>query len=279
MDDGLSDALAGLISHHESGHSRRLRSYPTYRPRPADHLLIYVLAGTIDVVAGATPARATAGDLVAFAAGQPQRYTPHPETGWEWLWVHYGGELAARFHARIAGSQPVRPFGFDEQVVSRFTELVGARAVGSRPSPLYLDSCLASLLGLIVERLDRAPRHPPPRPASALTSVRSYIADHLGEPMELADLTAVAGLSASTLSRLFTDQLGVTPMQHVGRLRIWHAAALLRSTSLSVAEIARSVGFVDPYHFSRRFRQVTGSSPTAYRIADPAPAQRGAVSR
>ncbi|WP_046771753.1 helix-turn-helix transcriptional regulator [Jiangella alkaliphila] len=73
--------------------------------------------------------------------------------------------------------------------------------------------------------------------------------------------------SSSHLTRLFHDHIGMSPMQYVTRQRLTRAAALLEVSTLNIAENARSVGYSDPYHFSRRFKQVTGYAPTHYRAA------------
>jgi len=64
---------------------------------------------------------------------------------------------------------------------------------------------------------------------------------------------------------MFRLALGVTPLQYLTRLRLGRAAELLRENRLTVRAVARKVGYDDPYHFSRAFRQQFGHSPRDHR--------------
>lgn len=75
------------------------------------------------------------------------------------------------------------------------------------------------------------------------------------------------GVSKAYLTRLFKNQLGVTPKNYVSQRRIERAAVRLLTTSLSVTEVAIQSGWDDPNLFSRRFRQFFGVTPSAYRDA------------
>ena len=57
----------------------------------------------------------------------------------------------------------------------------------------------------------------------------------------------------------------MTPKKFVEQKRIHAAKELLSSTELQIYEIAASVGYEDPYHFSRVFKKIVGVSPQAYR--------------
>jgi AraC-like DNA-binding protein len=54
-------------------------------------------------------------------------------------------------------------------------------------------------------------------------------------------------------------------MEYFNRLRIQRACELLNNTALSVQEIGQTVGFSDPYYFSRAFKRIIGASPNQYR--------------
>ncbi len=71
-------------------------------------------------------------------------------------------------------------------------------------------------------------------------------------------------VSPSHLSRLCRAQVGSSPAALLARLRAEAAALLLLEGGRSIAEIGRSVGYDDPAHFSRRFRQRHGMSPRTY---------------
>ena len=87
-----------------------------------------------------------------------------------------------------------------------------------------------------------------------------------GEMATVSDAAEYVGLTEKYLCKLFKEQLGVTPVGFLQQLRADRAAQLLVSTSLSVAEIAESIGIPDPTYFSRFFKRRQGLSPSEYRL-------------
>ncbi|MFO1492372.1 MAG: helix-turn-helix domain-containing protein [Kiritimatiellia bacterium] len=75
-----------------------------------------------------------------------------------------------------------------------------------------------------------------------------------------------AGMSARQFNRAFRDATGSPPVAYVLRLRVNHAAGLLRhEAGLNVTEAAFRSGFSDSNYFSRQFHRAFGLSPRAYR--------------
>ena len=82
------------------------------------------------------------------------------------------------------------------------------------------------------------------------------------------DLAEASGLGLRSLQRLVREQLGLTPKWLIRRYRMQEAAAALAaSDTLSLAELAASVGFADQAHLTREFRVVIGQTPRQYAIA------------
>jgi AraC-like DNA-binding protein len=93
------------------------------------------------------------------------------------------------------------------------------------------------------------------------------------EPLAVADLAAAAGLSPAHFSRRFKATFGESPHQYLLTRRLERAAALLRATDWSVAEICFAVGAQSVGSFTASFHRVFGMPPLAYRAAYP-PAER-----
>ena len=81
----------------------------------------------------------------------------------------------------------------------------------------------------------------------------------------LDDLTKIAHMSRSSLMRTFRKATGQTPIEYLLRIRIQRAMELLRSSALSITEIAIRTGFNDSNYFSRQFRHITGDAPRDFR--------------
>jgi AraC family transcriptional regulator len=86
-------------------------------------------------------------------------------------------------------------------------------------------------------------------------------------PVGVAELASGVGLSPGHLSRICRAEFGVGPAEVVELLRLGRAAVLLQRSNLSVAQVADACGFVDPFHFSRRFRRAYGIPPRTFRAA------------
>jgi len=97
----------------------------------------------------------------------------------------------------------------------------------------------------------------------------AYIEDHLREKITVADLAKQSHLSVSRFHRVFKNGTGRSPTDFITDRRIQTAQRLLATSTMSVKEIADAAGFVNPYYFSRVFKQHSGSAPSAYRSAAP----------
>jgi AraC-like DNA-binding protein len=106
-------------------------------------------------------------------------------------------------------------------------------------------------------------------PARHLLRARDLADARYPEPLTVADLAAAAGLSPAHFSREFRRAFGESPHAYLLTRRLERAAALLRSTDRSVAEICLSVGLASIGSFTTSFTRTFGRSPTAYRAAFP----------
>lgn len=79
---------------------------------------------------------------------------------------------------------------------------------------------------------------------------------------EMADF---CNLSDDQFRRVFLKRTGMLPKIYIDRLKIQKAGELLMSNRFKITEIAIRLGYVDQYHFSRRFKKITGLSPRKYR--------------
>jgi AraC-like DNA-binding protein len=89
------------------------------------------------------------------------------------------------------------------------------------------------------------------------------------DPIDVDDLAAAAGLSRAHFSREFKRTFGEAPHHYLRSRRLERAAALLRTTDRSVAEICLDVGLRSIGSFTSAFSATYGMSPTAYRASFP----------
>jgi AraC-like DNA-binding protein len=162
--------------------------------------------------------------------------------------------------------------------VAAANEVVAAQTQRTATSSLAVQGAALSLLALALRLAEEAPaerRHGviPPRhgESTRLAQVLAHIDAHLHERLSLPTLARVARLSPAYFAAFFRERTGTTAMDHVRRRRIAEARALLRESDAPIEEIARRVGYPDPFHFSRLFRRLVGKSPSAYRSSPSDP--------
>lgn len=107
---------------------------------------------------------------------------------------------------------------------------------------------------------------PTRRSAAAVDRVLEHIHAHLGQPLTLAELAALAGLSVWRFATVFRQQVGVAPHRYICRLRLERAQALIRD-GVPAATAANEAGFYDQSHLSRHFKNRFGMTPGQYLVA------------
>jgi AraC-like DNA-binding protein len=111
-------------------------------------------------------------------------------------------------------------------------------------------------------------------PARHLLRAKDIADARYFEPLEVDDLARAAGLSRAHFSREFRAAFGESPHAYLLTRRMERAAALLRTTDHSVAQICLSVGLQSIGSFTTSFKRTYGVTPTAYRAAYPPAAAR-----
>ncbi|HNB54854.1 MAG TPA: AraC family transcriptional regulator, partial [Anaerolineales bacterium] len=155
--------------------------------------------------------------------------------------------------------------GYDPLVEQIGRSLLAELQQSEGVSSLYVETLMDTLLihlvrnyGAFQPSMALLPRGLPP---TLFQQVKDHIQEHLNHDLTLQELAAIAGLSASYFSRQFKDTIGLSPHQYVIRMRVQRAEYLLQDGKLTIAEIARRVGFADQSHLSRHFRRLIGRTP------------------
>jgi len=109
----------------------------------------------------------------------------------------------------------------------------------------------------------------PVPPARHLLRAKDLVDASYRKPLDVPALARAAHLSPAHFSREFRRAFGETPHQYLLTRRMERAAALLRNTDRTVADICLAVGLRSLGSFTTTFRRTFGVSPLAYRAAHP----------
>jgi AraC-like DNA-binding protein len=108
-----------------------------------------------------------------------------------------------------------------------------------------------------------------PEPERHLLRARDLADTRYGDRIDVAAMAAAAGLSKAHFSRSFMRAFGESPGAYLLTRRLERAAALLRNTDHSVAEVCFEVGLSSVGSFTTSFKRIYGQTPTVYRASHP----------
>jgi AraC family ethanolamine operon transcriptional activator len=117
--------------------------------------------------------------------------------------------------------------------------------------------------GAALRGVHDAPRRMPRR--ELVGRVTGFLRDNLSEPVTIAELSRLAGVSERTLRAAFRETLGLSPKQYTIAQRLRAAREALRAAdpkTTTVTDIAMTYGFFELGRFAGRYREVFGESPS-----------------
>jgi len=142
----------------------------------------------------------------------------------------------------------------DIQRLNRAKTVVCTKGIFSEPE-------LAAFLGRIETQ-----EEPLQQPTSLVVKQSvAYLHQNYAQPITRKDIADAVGVSENYLSHIFRQEMAISPVDYLNRLRIHEAKALLLKTQETVTRIATLVGYNDPAYFSRVFRKLTHRSPQEFR--------------
>lgn len=103
------------------------------------------------------------------------------------------------------------------------------------------------------------------------SAAKSYMDAYYKERITLDALARLAHWDKYYFSHMFTKTFGISPINYLLERRILHSKELLKSTDLSITQIAEATGFSSQNYFSQSFRRYTGETPLAYRARHTRP--------
>lgn len=200
--------------------------------------------------------RINPGDITVTPAGIATGYALDSPPG-EHLCLHFelppGNALMINFltKARLAG--PSLPVNFRE-IIALFRD--------SRHPESWVAA--ENLLTVMLYQLHRLSQNEQPAD-SRMEELLDYLDRNFRQPLPIKALARRFCLSQTHLTRKFKEHTHTTIAQYVMRRRIDLAGYLLSTSNQSIKEIGLTAGYATPQEFNKRFRQVTGESPSTFR--------------
>ena len=159
----------------------------------------------------------------------------------------------------------------DPLLESLILAMEGVLAHWETSARTYLDHLSGMLAAQLVHRHSTLTSPPDTADVHAGLSDRHYLAirdlleERLSDPIPLADMASVTGLSVSQFARQFKARTGLAPHRYLVQLRVDEASRLLRGSSMPIAEIATRCGFSHQEHLTRVMQAHLRTTPAALR--------------
>jgi AraC family transcriptional regulator len=154
--------------------------------------------------------------------------------------------------------------GYDDELLAIVKQLVAETTAGYPNGSLFWSEISDDFMSRLVDGHTSMPARLP-RGAistSTLRKIKDYIAAHLAEPIEVAELADLAGRSPFHFTRVFAHSVGMTPHRYVVHLRLQVAIERIKAGQTRLADVAAETGFSDQSHLSRWIRRVHGVAPS-----------------
>lgn len=206
--------------------------------------------------------------IFVIPAGLVSRYKADEEEPWDYIWIRFHGIKAQELlkKAGITVHTPVyTPAGSTEGIERCLLDILKhyKKEYASIGNVFHLFQQMIDLSETPLKQSGAKSENPDFHIQNAL----NYIRQRYSEPVRIQELARHCGLNRSYLARIFKQAMGCSPQEYLIAYRIGKARQLLSSERISIQNIAYSVGYNDPYTFSRLFKRETGLSPSAYRRA------------
>ena len=238
----------------------------TWGPGVRDHYLIHlVVSGKGVYQVGGVSHTLQEGDLFLAKPNQLITYAADESDPWEYYWVGFNGACASKLVQQM-------PFS-DARPVHHCKDLHAVREalyniyLSRGPEP-QCEALMTGYLYIFMAHMMKEARDTMPNVGSSssqyVLAAIKYIQFNYSHDISVDDIAKAVGVSRSHLYRVFMSNVGQSPIDYLTNYRVGEACSLLKSSNLSIAEIAVSVGFFDQFYFSRVFKKVKGVPPSKY---------------
>jgi AraC-like DNA-binding protein len=229
------------------------------------HVVKYTLKGKGILQIHGESHKLGTGTLSSFSPGFPHIYKADPYNPMEHIFVTFLGNEAPNLLTKSTlASKGARQVSNPDQVANYLHTILN---LGMEKVEYSQEIICNYLRILLLEQASSIPSSDKAWTTSIQTyrKCRRYIDNNFSNLYSVQQIADACNVNIRYMSRLFKRYNYITPQKYLMRLKMNKAASLLLNTNLTVAQISHSLGFEDPYHFSRVFKKNHEISPRNYR--------------
>ena len=217
---------------------------------------------------GAGQVEASAGDVIFCNPGEMHDGIPLDGKVRRWRIVYFEPALINLAVEEELGGEPelVRPVARDALLAQSFARLFASLTDFPPPDSLCQEEDLICAVACILQKNSAKRPSYVIRPSPSIAKVLQRMNSAPDQPVSLAELAELAGVSRFHLLRAFARQIGTTPHAYLIQRRVCVARQLLAAGE-TPAQAAITAGFADQSHLTRAFVRYLGITPARYRAA------------
>lgn len=210
----------------------------------------------------------SAGNGFLIEPGYVNTYCADKDEPWEYVWLEFGGMCAKECMelAGISQKNPVYKLTDVQEGGKKILQEMFAIVENENALSLELIGHLYLFMNaLILYSAARKKRQGGKLSEFYIREAVVYIERNYAKNITVEDIAQVCRLDRSYFGKLFKKVMGQSPQEFLIRYRMAKAADALKTGNDLIGEIGASVGYANPLHFSRAFKNVYGLSPSMYR--------------
>ncbi|MCC5856254.1 MAG: AraC family transcriptional regulator [Idiomarina sp.] len=234
-----------------------------------DHLIIFCHGGRGRFQTAQHKGYLLPGQVLFLPKGVPHMYQSDSEHPWSIYWAHFAGSQVGEFMDYLGVSSdessrsPVLTLKNWRALLGDVTQLLNLQ---HQRLTLEQGILSAALLRKLLSELPLLSRPSQPEKAGFdIEALDRFMRDNSHKTLQLDDFAEFTGLSRYHFSKKFRQVTGDSPIQYFTRMKMSHAAQMLREGEQTIRQISQTLGFDDPYYFSRLFKKHLGVAPRFYR--------------
>lgn len=261
------DPLYNGLNLHSLGFFPNARYHFFRRNRGSEtYIFIYCIKGTGWYTVKNEKYELRPNEILIIPKNRAHAYGSDANNPWSIYWFHFGGKLsvaiAQEFYKKAIDYK--LSLNFSEARLASFYEIFKLLQSGfSRENILNANYKFAQFLSSLL--FDSTELNTNDDPNDEITKSIDYLKKNINQKIELAELAKTTRFSTSHFSLLFKKRTGYAPLDYFNLLKVQKACQFLQRPNLTIKEIAYTLGYSDPYYFSRLFRQIMNVSPKTYR--------------
>lgn len=236
-------------------------------PAVRDHYIIhYILGGKGIFTVDGTNYTLSKNDGFLICPDTIVYYRADSDQPWSYAWVGFHGLKATSYlkQSGLDNHNPIFRYNKDEYLKNCLLRMIATKEL-SKGKEIRLLGLLYEFLSQLVETAEPAPESKNNTKEEYVKKALEYIATNYHRRTNIAEIASSVGLDRSYLYSLFKEIVNISPQKYLIHFRMEKACDLMRTDSLTISNVARSVGYNDPLMFSKAFKKAKGMSPRDFR--------------